>query len=62
MDDVQLETIKRHAGESRLEIGDTVSVHDGVKGIVLARYIASAHKDEVRYIVAVPSPKQSKRR
>ena len=62
MDELQLEAIKRHAGEPRLEIGETVSVHDGVTGVVLARYIPSAHKDEVRYIVAIASHKQSKRR
>jgi hypothetical protein len=61
VDEIRLETIKRHSEEPRLEIGDTVVVHDGAKGTVLARYIPSAHKTEVRYIVAIPSAKQPKR-
>ena len=46
--EIKLETIKRHAEEPKLEIGDTVSFCDGMKGAVLARYLPSHHKVEVR--------------
>ena len=46
--EIRLETIKRHAEEPKLEIGDTVCLYDGVKGVVLARYLPSHHRVEVR--------------
>jgi hypothetical protein len=60
VDEIQLE-IKGLSGELRLEIGETVVVRDGLKGVVMARYIPSGQATEVRYIVAVQSAQQPKR-
>jgi hypothetical protein len=57
VNDVALETIHRRSDEPELEIGSCVEVKANVMGVVLARYTPSAHKEEVRYIVAVPSEK-----
>jgi hypothetical protein len=51
--DARLETIERRFDEPRLELGDTISLNDGLIGVVLARYTPAAHKEEVRYIVQV---------
>ena len=61
VDDVELHTIKRRSDDPKLEIGETVLLKDGVTGVVLARYTPSTHRDELWYIVAVPSQKQRKR-
>ena len=61
MDDQRLETIKRRSDERKLEIGEEVLLKDGHVGVVLARYIPSTHKDEVRYLVQVQSKKDHKR-
>jgi hypothetical protein len=40
---------------TKLKIGETVSLKDGVFGVVLARYTRSSDQNEVRYIVQVKS-------
>ncbi len=47
------QTIKRRSDEPRLEIGDRVSVREGVIGVVLARYTPSGEENEVCYVVEV---------
>lgn len=54
------QTIKRRSDEPRLEIGDRVSVREGVIGVVLARYTPSGGGNEVRYIVEVISDEGEK--
>lgn len=54
-------TIKRRSDEPRLEIGDRVSVREGVIGVVLARYTPSGGGNEVRYIVEVVSDEGEKK-
>jgi hypothetical protein len=45
-------TLKRRLDEPKLEIGETVTVREGVIGVVLARFRPSgAHSNEVHYIV-----------
>lgn len=45
-------TLIRRSDEPKLEIGDTVSVREGVVGVVLARFNPSGEKrNEVHYIV-----------
>jgi hypothetical protein len=47
-------TVKRRFDEPKLQIGDTVSITEGVIGVVLARYIPSgSNSNEVHYIVEV---------
>jgi hypothetical protein len=53
-------TIRRRLDEPKLEIGDTVSIKEGVIGVVLARYIPSGGRDEVCYIVEVISDEGEK--
>jgi hypothetical protein len=45
-------TVTRRLDEPKLEIGDTISMEEGLVGVVLARYTrsADAHHD-VHYIV-----------
>ena len=54
MDDaLALHTVKRRLDEPKLNLGDIVDLKDGAKGIVIARYTPSAHRDEIRYVVRV---------
>lgn len=47
-------TIIRRSDEPMLEIGETVSVKEGVVGVVVARFVPSGPKsNEVHYIVEV---------
>jgi hypothetical protein len=47
-------TVIRRSDEPKLEIGDTVSIREGVVGVVLTRYIPSGTKSEnVHYIVEI---------
>jgi hypothetical protein len=62
VDDGDLYTIKRRAGEPKLKVGETVAIKDGVTGTVLARYTPSRHRDEIHYIVQVQADKHGKRR
>ena len=62
VEDARLETIKRRSDDPKLAIGDTVVLNDGHRGVVLARYIPSAHQDEVRYVVEIQSDKHPKRK
>ncbi len=48
-------TIKRRSDEPKLQIGDRVSVKEGVIGVVLARYTPSGGGNEVRYVVEIIS-------
>lgn len=52
--------IRRHLDETKLELGDTISLKDGATGVVLARYIPSGRSDEVCYIVEVISDDDKK--
>ena len=45
------QTIRRRSGERRLEIGDTVSIKEGVVAVVVARYRPSGTTDQVHYVV-----------
>jgi hypothetical protein len=48
------QTVIRRSDEPKLEVGDTVSIKEGVVGVVLARYVPSGTKsNEVHYIVEV---------
>ena len=48
------QTVVRRPDEPRLEIGDTVSIKEGVVGVVLARFVPSGLKrNEVHYIVEI---------
>ena len=50
-------TLKRRSEEPKLEIGDTVSVKEGVIGVVLARFVPPGKSNEVHYIVELrPEP------
>lgn len=54
-------TIRRRLDEPKLEIGQTISLKEGVVAVVLARYIPSGGRDEVCYIVEVISDESEKR-
>jgi hypothetical protein len=57
-----LRTIARRSDEPRLEIGATISIKEGVVGVVLARYTRSGDKrNQVRYIVQLQSDKESQK-
>jgi len=47
------QTIRRSLDEPKLEIGDSVSIREGVTGVVLARYTPSERRNQVCYIVEV---------
>jgi hypothetical protein len=50
------QTVIRRSDESKLEVGDTVSIKEGVVGVVLARFVPSgAGHNEVHYIVELRS-------
>jgi hypothetical protein len=61
VDEALLHTVKRHLHEPKLEIGDAIPLKDGTVGLVVARYTASAHPNEIRYIVRVESEADRKR-
>ena len=44
-------TIRRRSDERKLEIGDTVSIKEGVVAVVLARYRPAGATDQVHYVV-----------
>jgi hypothetical protein len=45
-------TVTRRWAEAQLEIGDTISMEEGVVGVVLARYMRSGDaRHDVHYIV-----------
>jgi hypothetical protein len=46
-------TIRRRLDEPKLELGATISIKEGVIGVVLARYISSGGQNQVCYIVEV---------
>lgn len=48
-------TIRRRSDEPKLELGDTIFLKEGVVGVVLASYIPSGGRDEVRYVVEIIS-------
>ena len=56
------QTIKRRFDEPKLQIGEKVSVKEGVIGIVLARYTPSGAPNEVRYVVEIISDEGEKGR
>jgi hypothetical protein len=46
------QTVIRRFDEPKLEIGDAVSIREGVAGVVLARFVpTSVVRNEVHYIV-----------
>jgi hypothetical protein len=47
MKEAPLQTIRRRSGERKREIGDTVSINEGVVAVVLARYRPSGTTDQV---------------
>lgn len=51
VDEPPRRTITRRSDEPKLEIGDVVSIKEGVVGIVRARYLRSDKTGEVHYIV-----------
>ena len=51
MQEAPRRTLVRRSDEPKLEIGDTVTMKDGVVGVVLARFIPSERRNEVHYIV-----------
>ena len=53
MKEPQHHTIKRRSDEPKLQIGDRVSIKEGIIGVVLARYTPSGSRDEVRYVVEI---------
>jgi len=45
-------TVTRRSDESKLEIGETISLEEGLVGVVLARYTRSGDpRHDVHYIV-----------
>jgi hypothetical protein len=45
-------TVTRRCDEPKLEIGDTISIEEGLVGVVLARYMRSGDaRNDVHYIV-----------
>ena len=54
------QTIRRRSDEPKLEIGDRISIREGVTGMVLARYTPSGGKNEVCYIVELLSNRGEK--
>ena len=55
------QTITRRSDEPKLEIGDTISIKEGVVGVVLARYKPSSDgRNEVRYIVELKPDETTK--
>ncbi len=54
------QTLRRRLDEAKLEIGQTVSITEGVTGVVLARYIPSGGKNHVCCIVEIVSDQASK--
>jgi hypothetical protein len=55
------QTIRRSLDEPKLEIGETISIREGVTGVVLARYTPSGRHGEVCYIVELLSNDSEKR-
>ena len=52
MKEAPRQTIRRRSDEPKLKIGDTVTLKEGVGGVVLARFTPSGEKrNEVPYIV-----------
>jgi hypothetical protein len=49
------QTIKRSVEEPKLEIGERISIREGVTAVVLARYIPSGKQNQVCYIVELLS-------
>ena len=48
-------TIRRRLDEPKLELGATISIKEGVIGVVLARYTPSGVRNQVCYIVELIS-------
>jgi hypothetical protein len=44
-------TVVRRSDEPKIEVGDSISVREGVTGIVLARFAPSGKPTEVHYLV-----------
>lgn len=59
--EVTRHTIKRRLDEPKLEIGDRISIREGVTGVVLARYIPSNEQNRICYIVELLSNGGEKR-
>jgi hypothetical protein len=53
--------IRRRLDEPKLELGETISIKEGVSGVVVARYIPSGRQKEVCYIVEVLPDEGNKR-
>jgi hypothetical protein len=53
-------TIRCRSDEPKLELGETISLNEGVAGVVLARYIPSGRPNEVCYILEVMSGEREK--
>lgn len=51
MKEVPRQTIRRRLDEPKLELGDIISIKEGVIGVVLARHTPSGGQNQVRYIV-----------
>ena len=45
------QTITRRSDEPRIAIGDTISIKEGVIGVVLARYASRSEQNEIHYVV-----------
>ena len=45
------QTIKRRRDEPKLEIGATITMKEGLVGVILARYTPSGGRNEIHYIV-----------
>jgi hypothetical protein len=53
--EVRRQTIRRSLDEPKIEIGDTISIKEGVVGVVLARYTPAGEKNQICYIVELLS-------
>lgn len=49
------QTIKRSLDEPKLEIGDTISIREGVNAVVVARYNPAGEENQICYIVELLS-------
>lgn len=55
MKEAPRQTIKHSTDQPTLDVGDTISIREGMNGVVLARYTPSHGQNEVCYVVALLS-------
>jgi len=61
MKEAPRQTIKRSMDQRTLDVGDTISISEGVNAVVLARYTPSGGQNEFCYVVELVSNGGEKR-